>query len=73
MAQKIVMTKTLTVDTDKIDRALDELANLVLRLNKKLKKDTRLIKKITEIRDSIQDAIIRAKLKKSFGNPNKYS
>jgi hypothetical protein len=67
------MTKTVTVDTDKIDQALDELAKLILRLNKKPKKDTRLIKKITEIRDSIQDAIVRAKLKKSFGNPSKYS
>ena len=67
------MTKTVTVDIDKIDQALDELAKMILRLNKKPKKDTRLIKKITEIRDSIQDAIVRAKLKKSFGNPSKYS
>ena len=67
------MTKTLTVDTDKIDQALNELAKMILRLNKKPKKDTRLIKNITEIRDSIQDAIVRAKLKKSFGNPSKYS
>jgi|RhiMethySRZTD1v2_1073278.scaffolds.fasta_scaffold262685_3 hypothetical protein len=60
------MTQVLSVDGKKIDQALSEIAKLILRLSKKPKRDERLIKKITEIRDQIQDAIIQAKLKKSL-------
>jgi hypothetical protein len=53
-----------------IDVALAELAKLILRLNKnskKTRKEQNLIKKIEEIRDTIQDAVLYAKLKKSIG------
>ena len=53
-----------------IDVALAELAKLILRLNKnskKSRKEQNLIKKIEEIRDTIQDAVLYAKLKKSIG------
>ena len=53
-----------------IDFALSELAKLILRLNKnskKTRKEQSLIKKIDEIRDTIQDAVLYAKLKKSVG------
>ena len=53
-----------------IDVALAELAKLILRLNKNSKmtrKEQNLIKKIEEIRDTIQDAVLYAKLKKSIG------
>ena len=61
--------KTLSVDSDMIDRATDELAKLILRLNKnpkKTRKEENTIKKIQEIRDTIQDAVLYAKLKKSI-------
>jgi hypothetical protein len=60
------MTEVLSVDGKKIDKALSEIAKLILRLSKKPKRDERLIKKIIEIRDQIQDAVIQAKLKKSL-------
>ena len=60
------MTEVLSVDGKKIDQALCEIAKLILRLSRKPKRDERLIKRITEIRDQIQDAIIQAKLKKSL-------
>ncbi|HEX7179064.1 MAG TPA: hypothetical protein VF220_05000 [Nitrososphaeraceae archaeon] len=62
------MGETLTVDGTKIDQVLGLIAKLIIRLNKsskKSKKDQNLIKKITEIRDLIQDASMDAKLKKS--------
>ena len=62
------MGKTLTVDGTKIDQVLGLIAKLIIRLNKsskKSKKDQNLIKKITEIRDLVQDASMDAKLKKS--------
>ncbi len=62
------MSETLTVDGTKIDQVLGLIAKLIIRLNKsskKSKKDQNLIKKITEIRDLIQDASMDAKLKKS--------
>jgi hypothetical protein len=62
------MDETLTVDGTKIDQVLGLIAKLIIRLNKsskKSKKDQNLIKKITEIRDLIQDASMDAKLKKS--------
>jgi hypothetical protein len=60
------MTEVLSVDGKKIDQALGEIAKLILRLSKKPKRDDRLIKKITQIRDQIQDAVFQAKLKKSL-------
>ena len=64
------MTKTLSVNSKMIDVALAELAKLILRLNKnskKTRKEQNLIKKIEERRDTIQDAVLYAKLKKSIG------
>ena len=61
--------KNLAVDSDMIDRALDELAKLILRLDKnpkKTRKEQNTIKKIQEIRDTIQDSVLYAKLKKSL-------
>ena len=64
------MNKTLSVDSKMIDLALSELAKLIMRLDKnskKTRKEQNLIKKIAEIRDTIQDAVLYAKLKKSLG------
>ena len=61
--------KTLPVDSDMIDKALDELTKLMLRLDKnpkKTRKEQNTIKKIQEIRDTIQDSVLYAKLKKSI-------
>jgi hypothetical protein len=61
--------KTLSVDSDMIDQAIDELAKLMLRLDKnqkKTRKEQNTIKKIQEIRDTIQDAVLYSKLKKSI-------
>ena len=60
--------KTLAVDSDMIDLAVDELSKLMLRLDKNPKKtrmEQNTIKKIQEIRDTIQDSVLYAKLKKS--------
>ena len=65
------MTKTLSVDSKMIDLALSEMAKLIMRLDKnskKTRKEQNLIKKIQEIRDTIQDAVLYAKLKKSVGS-----
>ena len=62
------MTKTLSVDSITIDLALGELPKLIMRLDKnskKTRKEQNLIKKIQEIRDTIQDTVLYAKLKKS--------
>ena len=64
------MAKTLSVDSKTIDLALSELAKLIVRLDKnskKTRKEQNLIKKIEEIRDTIQDAVLYAKSKKSVG------
>ena len=60
--------KTLAVDSHIIDHALDELAEIILRLEKNPKKTRKenTIKKIQEIRDTIQDSVLYAKLKKSI-------
>jgi len=61
--------KTLSVDSNMIGRALEELAKLILRLDKnpkKTRKEQNTIKKIQEIRDTIQDSVLYAKLKKSI-------
>jgi hypothetical protein len=60
--------KTIEVDSDMIDSSLEELAKLILRLEKdpkRTRKEQNTIKKIQEIRDTIQDSVLYAKLKKS--------
>ena len=60
--------KTIEVDSDMIDKTLEKLAKLILRLNenpKKTRKEQNTIKKIQEIRDTLQDSVLYAKLKKS--------
>ena len=60
--------KTLAVDSDLIDLAVSDLNKLIFRLEKnpkKTRKDQSTIKKIQEIRDTIQDSVLFAKLKKS--------
>jgi hypothetical protein len=57
--------KIIEVDSDMIDRSLEEL----LRLEenpKKTRKEKNTIKKIQDIRDTIQDSVLYAKLKKSI-------
>ena len=52
-----------------IDLAVDELSKLMVRLDnnpKNTRKDNNTIKKIQEIRDTIQDSVLYAKLKKSI-------
>ena len=61
--------KTIEVDSDMIDKTLGELAKLILRLNEssnKTRKEQNTIKKIQEIRDTLQDSVLYAKLKKSI-------
>jgi len=68
MGKKLV--KSLSVDSSAIDLALSQLAKLIVGLNKnskKTRKEQNLIKKIEEIRDTIQDAVLYEKLKKSVG------
>ena len=51
-----------------IDQALDELTKLILRLDnnpEKSRKEQNTIKKIQEIRDTMQNSVLYAKLKKS--------
>lgn len=52
-----------------IDRTLEELAKLILRLDenpKKTRREQNTIKKMKEIRDTLQDSVLYAKLKKSI-------
>jgi hypothetical protein len=52
-----------------IDRTLEELGKLKLRLDenpKKTRKERNMIKKIQEIQDTLQDSVLFAKLKKSI-------
>jgi len=61
--------KTIAVDSEMIDKTLESLAKLILRLDenpKKTRKDKNTIKKIQEIRDTLQDSVLYAKLKKSI-------
>lgn len=61
--------KTIEVDSDMIDKALEDLAKLILRLDentKKTRKEKNTIKKVQEIRDTLQDSVLYAKLKKSI-------
>jgi hypothetical protein len=60
--------KTVEVDSDMIDQSLEELSKLIIRLDKnpkKTRKEQNTIKKIQNIRDTIQDSVLYAKLKKS--------
>ena len=60
--------KTVEVDSDMIDQSLEELSKLIIRLDKnprKTRKEQITIKKIQNIRDTIQDSVLYAKLKKS--------
>jgi hypothetical protein len=60
--------KTIEVDSDMIDKSLEELSKLIIRLEenpKKTRKEQNTIKKIQNIRDTIQDSVLYAKLKKS--------
>jgi hypothetical protein len=60
--------KTLEVDSDMIDQSLEELSKLIIRLDKnpkKTRKEQNTIKKIQNIRDTVQDSVLYAKLKKS--------
>jgi hypothetical protein len=60
--------KTIEVDSDMIDHSLEELSKLIIRLDnnpKKTRKDQNTIKKIQVIRDTIQDSVLYAKLKRS--------
>lgn len=61
--------KIISVDSKMIDLAIDELSKLMVHLDKnpkKTRKDLNTIKKIQEIRDTIQDSVLYAKLKKSI-------
>ena len=61
--------KIIEVDSDMIDRSLEDLAKLIIRLEenpKKTRKEKNTIKKIQEIRDTVQDSVLYAKLKKSI-------
>jgi len=61
--------KTIEVDSDMIDQSLEELSKLIIRLDKnpkKTRKEQKTIKKIQNIRDTIQDSVLYAKLKKSL-------
>ena len=63
--------KTIEVDSDMIDQSLEELSKLINRLDenpKKTRKDRNTIKKIQSIRDTIQDSVLYAKLKKACSN-----
>jgi hypothetical protein len=60
--------KTIEVDSDMIDQSLEELSKLIIRLDKnpkKTRKEQNTIKKIQKIRDTIQDSVLYAKMKKS--------
>jgi hypothetical protein len=61
--------KTIEVDSDMIDQSLEELSKLIIRLDKnpkKTRKEQNTIKKIQNIRDTIHDSVLYAKLKKSI-------
>lgn len=63
------MRKTIDVDSGMIDGALDKLEKLIFQFEnnpKKTRKEQKMIKKIKEIRDTIQDSVLYAKLKKSI-------
>jgi hypothetical protein len=59
VVHKIEMSrKTIEVDSDMIDRTLEEFAKLIVRLDenpKKTRKEQNMIKKMKEIRDTLQE------------------
>ena len=60
--------KKIEVDSDMIDHSLEELSKLIIRLEnnpKRTRRDQNTINKIQVIRDTIQDSVLYAKLKKS--------
>jgi hypothetical protein len=64
-----VSRKTIEVDSDMIDQALEELSEVILRIDnnpKKTRKDQNVVKKIQQIRETIQESVLYAKLKKSI-------
>jgi hypothetical protein len=66
--RKKMARKTIQVDSEMIDRSTDELAKLIVRIEKYPKitrRERNTIKKIQEIRDTIQDSVLYARLKKS--------
>ena len=69
------LTKTISVESNMIDFALSELAKLIFQLNKNSTKTRKeqmyLIKKIQNIRDTIQDAVLYSKLKKSVAKKSR--
>ena len=63
-----MLRKTIQIDSEMKDRSTDELAKLIVRIEKYPKitrRERNMIKKIQEIRDMIQDSVLYAKLKKS--------
>jgi len=63
--------KTIEVDSDQSYQRLEELSKLIIRLDKnpkKTRKEQNTIKKIQNIRDTIQDSALYAKLKKAYNN-----
>ena len=63
--------KTIEVDSDQSYQRLEELSKLIIRLDKnpkKTRKEQNTIKKIQNIRDTIQDSALYAKLKKAYSN-----
>jgi hypothetical protein len=66
--------KTIAIDSKMIDLSIDELSKLMVHLDKnpkKTRKDRNTIKKIEKIRETIQDSVLYAKLKKSIDEKQK--
>jgi hypothetical protein len=60
--------KIIEVDTDMIDRVVNELAKLRLRVYsspKKSRRESSTIKKTQEIQETLQNSLLYARLKKS--------
>jgi hypothetical protein len=57
------------INSDMIDGSLEELTKLIILLDKdpkKTRKQQNIVKKIREIRDTLQGSVLYAKLKKSI-------
>ena len=60
--------KIIEVDSDMIDRVVNELAKLRLRVDsspKKSRRESNTIKKTQEIQETLQNSLLYARLKKS--------
>ena len=58
-----MLRKTIQIDSEMKDRSTDELAKLIVRIEKYPKitrRERNMIKKIQEIRDMIQDSVLYA-------------